>query len=291
MTRLALPLSLALVLALAGCGRPAPVGPSPKPPSVAVAKGVVEAQGGLVRLVAPRDGALAAIAAEEGSHVAAGDVLAQLDDRQARLQLASAEADVGQRQAELAVAASRAAGAARESRRLSMLAAADAATRQDAEQAATLASVAEGERRQAAQALLSAQARRQLAAFEVETRTVRAPVAGRIVRRVVAAGGYVTAASPLFVLAPDGARLVRAELDEALADRITPRSRAVVTREFQIGDAYAARVVRVADALGSPSLGEEAAARADARVVTVLLALSPSADLRLGQRVLVRFEP
>jgi len=284
-------LPILMALALCGCARTPPPPPPTRPASVAVAKGVVEVQGGLVRLVAPRDGVLTAVAAEEGAHVAAGDVLAQLDDRQARLQLASAEADLGQRQAELAVASARASGAAREAHRLAGLAAGDAATRQEADQAGTAAAVAEGERRQAAQALQAAEARRRLAAFEVESRTVRAPVSGKIVRRGPAAGGFVTAAAPLFVLAPDGTRLVRAELDEAFADRVTPQTRAVVTREFQAGGTYAAHVLRIADALGAPSLGDDAPARADARVVTVLLSLSPTADLRLGQRVLVRFEP
>lgn len=283
---------LVLALALGACSRPPPPASAPaEPPSVAVAKGVVEVQGGLVRLVAPRDGAVTMVAADEGAHVVAGQVLAQLDDRQARLQLANAQAELGQRQAELAVAAARASGAAREARRFAGLAAGDAATRQEADQAATAASVAEGERRQAAEALQAAQARRQLAAFEVDTRAVRAPVAGRIVRRAVAAGGYVGATGPMFVLAPDGPRLVRAELDEAFADRVAPQARAVVTREFQTGGEFPARVVRVADALGAPSLADDAGARADARVVTVLLTLSPDADLRLGQRVLVRFEP
>ncbi|MBT9470836.1 MAG: HlyD family efflux transporter periplasmic adaptor subunit [Phenylobacterium sp.] len=280
-----------VALSLAACDRARAPAPPPDRPAAAVAKGVIEAPGGLVRLVAPRDGVLIEVNAEEGGHVAAGDILARLDDRQARLQLANAEADLGQRKAELAVAASRAAGAAREARRLSGLAAADAATRQDADQAATTASVTQGERRQAGEALQAAQARRQLAVFEVESRVVRAPVAGRIVRRSSAAGGYVAATAPLFVLAPDGARIVRAELDEAFADRVTPQSRALVTREFQTGGVYGARVLRVADALGAPSLGDEAASRADARVVTVLLSLAPGADLRLGQRVLVRFQP
>lgn len=284
-------LSLGALLALTACApRPEP-GPAPPAAPVAVAKGVVEAPGGLVRLVAPRDGVLASVAVDEGQSVAPGTVLAQFDDRQARLQLAGADAELGQKQAELAVASARAAGAAREAQRLAGLVADDAATRQEAEQAATAAAVAEGERRQATEALQAVQARRELAAYELDARTVRAPVAGRIVRRTAAAGGYVPATAPLFILAPDGTRLIRAEVDEALADRVSAKSRAVVTREFQAGGTYAAHVLRVADALGAPTLGDDGPARADARVVTVLLALSPNADLRLGQRVLVRFEP
>jgi multidrug resistance efflux pump len=261
------------------------------PSAVAVAKGVVEAQGGLLRVLAPRDGLVVAPLVEEGAAVAAGQLLARLDDRQARLMLDAAKADLGERRAQAEVAGARAAGAEREARRLATLAAADAVTRLEAEQAATAASVAGGEHRQALEALNAAAARQRLAAYDVEVRAIRAPVAGHVVRRTVAAGAYVAAATPMFVIEPDGARLVRAELDEAFADRVTPRTHAVVTREYQPGQAYPAHVVRVSDLLSGPALADDAASRTDARVVSVLLSLPPTSDLRLGQRVLVRFNP
>jgi multidrug resistance efflux pump len=171
------------------------------------------------------------------------------------------------------------------------MAAADLVTRQDADQAATAASVAQGEQRQAAAGLGAAQARQKLAAYEVEVRTVRTPITGTIVRRVARAGTAVAAAAQLFLIEPEGGRVVRAELDESFAERVMPGMRAVVSREFQTGANYEARVLRVSDVLAGPSLAEEAAVRADARVVSVILSLPPGADLRLGQRVLVRFMP
>lgn len=283
---------LPILLALASCApKPAPAPTQSGPFAVAVAKGVVEAQGGLIRVLAPRDGLVIAPLAEEGAAVAAGQVLAQVDDRQAQLTLDAATADLGERRAQAEVAGTRATGAEREARRLAALAAADAATRLEAEQAATAASVARGEHRQALQALAATEARQRLAAYDVEVRTIRAPVAGRVVRRTAAVGGYVAAATPLFVIEPAGPRLVRAELDEAFADRVAPNARAVVTREYQQGQTYPAHVVRVSDLLSGPALADDAASRADARVVSVMLSLPPTSDLRLGQRVLVRFIP
>jgi multidrug resistance efflux pump len=282
---------LLLAAALVACGpRPAPhpSGP-PAAASLAVAKGVVEVEGGLLRVIAPRDGQLVAPLAEEGAEVAAGQVLARLDDRQPQLLLASAVADQGERAAQAQVAAAHAAGAAREAQRLAALAAADAATGQDADQAQTAAAVARGEQRQAEAGLRAAEARRRLAAYEIQARTVRAPVAGRVVRRTAAPCAYVAANTPLFVLAPDGVRVVRAELDEAFADRVKTGQRATVSREFQDGRSYEAWVLRVSDLLAGPALVDDGAARADTRVVSVVLALPPDADLRLGQRVLVRF--
>ena len=281
---------LLVFLGLAACSRPSP------PPaaahadaSVAVAKGVVEAQGGLVRVLAPRDGIITASLAEEGDQVTAAQPLARLEDRQPRLVLQAAAAELADRRAQLDVAAARAAGAERDARRLHDLAAGDAASRQEAEQAATAAVIARGEQRQALAALQAAEARQRLNTYELEVRTVRAPAPGRIVRRTTATGAYVATAAPLFVLEPLGPRIVRAELDEAFAERVTPGMRATVSREFQAGQIYTAKVLRVSDVLTGSSLPEEAVGRADARVIAVTLVLPPGADLRLGQRVLVRF--
>lgn len=279
------------VLALSACARPPPVPRAEAPAPAAVAKGVVEAEGGLLRVLAPRDGVVAEALVQEGDTVAAQQPLARLEDRQPRLVLAADAAELGDRRAQVEVAAARAAGAEREAARLRTLAAADAGTRQDAEQAATAAAVARGEQHQALAALHAAEARQQLNAYEVEVRTIRAPRPGRIVRRTTGPGAYVAAATPLFVMEPQGPRVVRAELDEAFADRVTPGMSATVSREFQSGKSYAAKVLRVSDVLGGPALAEDAVARADARVIAVILALPPGADLRLGQRVLVRFAP
>ena len=257
----------------------------------AVAKGVVDAEAGLVQVRAPRDGTITGLHAEAGARVTAGQPLATLDVQQARLGLGAADADLGARRAQLEVAQAHAVGAEREAARLARLAAEDAAPRQEAEQAATAANVARGEQRQAAQALRVAQARRRIDAYEVEVRIVRAPLAGRIVRRDAVAGAYAAAAGPLFLLEPDGRRVVRAELDESFADRVRPGSSATVTPEFQPGRAYRARVLRVADVLTGAAITEDGAAKTDTRVVSVLLTLDGATDLKIGQRVLVRFAP
>ena len=188
------------------------------------------------------------------------------------------------------LAAAKAAGAQRDAQRLSRLAEADAGPRQDAERAATAAAVDQGEQRQASAGLREAEARRRLSLYEVQVREIRAPVAGHIVRRATSAGAFVSAATSLFVLEPDGRRVVRAELDEAFAGRVRPGMGAVVTRQFQAGAPYGAQVLRVSDLLAGPSLPDEPTAKADAgdhrRV-----ALTGAQDLKLGERVLVRFTP
>jgi HlyD family secretion protein len=257
----------------------------------AVAKGVVEAESGLVHVVAPREGLLVGAMAKEGDHVAAGQPLATLEARQSQLVLGATSAQLDAVRAQVEVAAARSQAADRDAARLKRLAGQDAAPRQEAEQAESLAAVARGDYRQAQAALRVAEARRRLDAYEVAVRVVRAPMAGVIVRRDTAPGAYAIGAGPLFLLEPDGRRIVRAELDEAFADRVRPGGAATVSREFQQGQAYPARVVRVADVLAGPAIAGDGAAKADTRVVSVVLSLDGATDLRLGQRVLVRFAP
>ena len=107
----------------------------------------------------------------------------------------------------------------------------------------------------------------------------------------MAPGAFVTAAQTLFLLAPDGPRQVRAELDEAFADRVGLHSTAMIAREFQPGPEVPARVARISDLLGTPTLAEDETPRPDSRAISVVLDLPPGTDLRLGQRVLVRFRP
>ncbi len=282
--------SIFILLALVGCSSADnATSPAIANAPLAVAKGVVESQAGLVRVLAPADGTIVAIVAEEGDHVAAGQVLARLDDRQARLAADALSSEVAERRGQADGAQAQAIGAVREARRLRELADADAAPRQDADLAATAAAAANGQVRQTLNALLTAEARQKLGALDLEKRTVRAPVAGHILRRSTTTGASTLVASPLFVLEPDGARVVRAELDEAFADRVTPSSKAEITRAFQPGETWRGRIVRVSDVLANPVQLEEPSAHADARVTVVILALPPGANLRLGQRVLVRF--
>jgi multidrug resistance efflux pump len=287
--------ALLLVLLVAACS-PREAGPRsggarPGDQAAAVARGVVDTETGLVRVRAPRDGIVTRLLAEEGDHVVVGQALALIDPRQAGLALDASAAELAARRAQVQTAAAHTEGVERDAARLARLAAQDAAPRQDAEQAATAAAVARGEQRQAAEALRLAEAKKRADAYEVEVRTVRAPVAGKVARRDAVAGAFASAAGPLFLLEPDGRRVIRAELDEAFADHVKPGAAAVVTPEFQPGRSYKARVLRIADLLTTASIDEDTTVKADTRVVSVLLTLDDATDLRIGQRVLVRFTP
>ncbi|WP_414519981.1 biotin/lipoyl-binding protein, partial [Nostoc sp. PCC 9305] len=80
---------LACVLAVAACkgGDANKIPTANVAPPAAVARGVIDAEPGLVTLATPFDGVVRSLRVKEGDQVAAGAQLASLDDRLARLTL------------------------------------------------------------------------------------------------------------------------------------------------------------------------------------------------------------
>lgn len=263
--------------------RPAP----PKP--AAVARGVVENGTGLISITAIHDGLVRQVEVEEGDAVAAGQVLAVLDDEQARSLAAIDQAELAERRARIATATIKLSGARRDLERVHRLKRLDAATTQEVDQSTTTERVAAAEVDEAVRAAGVAAARAHFSQLELASRTIRAPVAGVVLRRTAVVGGIAAAASSLFVVAPEGGQVVRAELDESMVDKVRPGMVATITREFDDGPTHGARVLRIAGSFSSAALNDDQAVRADGRVINVTLALDDHAKFKLGQRVLVRF--
>ena len=282
-------------LCLAGChpaNQPGAKSPTAaQSPPLAVAAGIVDQDGGLVRINAPRDGLLTAVFAQEGERVASGQILATMDTRQASLNLRAAQAEAAVKAAQVQIVRARLEGALRDAGRLERLSAQDAATTEDADRARTAARVARAELEEAVQAARASAASAKVTAYAVDTGGIRAPAVGRILRRTATVGASVGSATPLFTMETDAPRIVRAEVDEAFADKVRPGMRAAVSREFDDGQSYPARVLRVSDIFGSPTLNDDTTARSDTRVVAVVVALDGRPRLKFGQRVLVRFGP
>lgn len=280
----------ALVALLAGCGAPPPPAAPAAKPYVAMARGRIDVDGGLVRVAAQRAGVVVALNADEGETATAGQVLAQLDRRPAERAVATAEAELAQARASAAALAARLPALERSAGRLAAAAGDGAATGQSADSAS--AAVAELKAAQAAAAATTVVAEQHVenARLELEQATLRAPVAGRIVQRAVQVGDGVAPGAPLFALLPERPRIVRAELNEAFVAQVKPGMRADVTLDADPSQHYSARVLRIGDVYGPVRLAEDPDERATAREVDCVLALDER-DLRIGQRVLVRFLP
>ena len=289
--RVLVPVLLAAGALLAACQKGSGAADAQnRPPPAAVARGVVAADGGLIPVAAPRDGVITQVSVEEGAHVDRGAVLAQLDSDRSVLLAAQAAAETAQQEAAWREAQARSAAAQAEAARLARLASVDAATRREAEQARQAMAVAAAQADEAARAVDVARARQRLAELEQTARTVRAPVSGLVLRRTAAVGAAAVAASgtPLFVLAPDGPRIVRAELDEAFVGRVMPGAVAWVTDAAGGGRVMKARVLRISPSFEAAALDDQAGGRADGRVLRLVLAFDEPNNMRLGQRVLAR---
>lgn len=260
---------------------------------LAIARGRVDVQGGLARVAALRDGVISTIRVQQGDNVKASEVLAQLDPRSSQIELDGARAQVEQARAQLAQLQVKSKEARQRAPRIAEAAKAGAASGDAADEARNGVALLQAQVDAAKAALDVAQQHVAAAQLDVDARTLRAPVAGRIVQREAQIGQAVSAQSgtALFTILPDRPRIVRAEVDADDADKIKPGMRAQVVRDTGEGPEYAAKVLRVGEVLGASTLTEDPLARAASREVECVLQLEPDSapPLRIGQRVLVRF--
>ena len=129
------------------------------------------------------------------------------------------------------------------------------------------------------------------ARYELGLRTLRAPIAARVVRVLAQPGASVSPQSgPLFTLLPSTPPIVRAELSVSMLDAVKPGMPATVTADDLGGaQSWPAHVLRLGDVVGASTLDDDPQQRANDRTVTCVLAFDQPQQLRIGQRVLVRF--
>jgi RND family efflux transporter MFP subunit len=285
--------AIALAVAIAGCAKgnsEEKSATAPASPYVAMARGQVDVEGGMIRVGALREGRVERVAVEEGDEVREGDVLAELDARQAKVAIQVADAEQAQAEAHVAVLRARLPQIRSQAHRTREAADAGAATGQSADETTTAVAVLEAEIAAADAAVKVARAHVEEARAELDARKIAAPVAGRIARRIVRVGDVVSPQSSdaLFEILPQRPRIVRAELNESYVDKVKPGMEAEVVRDADSGAPVQARVLRIGDVFGPSRLADDPQERAGARDVECVLTLE-GGDFRIGQRVLVRF--
>ncbi|RUL74022.1 efflux RND transporter periplasmic adaptor subunit [Dyella choica] len=294
---LRLPLAL-LVALLAGCSRD----PAPEPSAAAraaayaaVARGRIDIEGGLLKLTMPSEGVVAQVDVHEGDHVQKGQLLAQLDLQPAKLALDTALAEQQQAMAQIGALEQRAKSAGLRASRLEQAAKLGAGDVQSADDAREAAQQAQTELNNAHAAAALAAQKVAGARYQLELRSLHAPATGEIVQRMVQPGASVSPATgPIFVMLPDSPRIVRAELNESFVGVVHEGMAAEVDDDSGSGMApLKAHVLRVGKVFGASTLEDDPQVRANTRSVDCVLTLdqAPSAALRIGQRVLVKFPP
>jgi HlyD family secretion protein len=257
---------------------------------VASAKGRIDIEGGVVKLAARRDGIVQKVLVEEGESVKSGQLLAVLDDEQARLSANLADAETEQARRALPILAIRLAATRREEARLAPLAPDQLVTKQEMDQARDQVKLVQAEISASEAALQVASRRLEVARYEIEQRTVRAPLDGQIVRRQARPGDGVSTlnVTPMFVFAPDAPRIVRAELEERFLTAVKPGQSAQVVIEADERQVFRAKVIRLARVVGMRSPSDDPGEKQDARVAECVLSID-APNLLIGQRVIVRF--
>jgi HlyD family secretion protein len=260
-------------------------------PYAAIANGRIDVEGGLIQVAARRGGVVREVLVQEGDRVVAGQILARQEDDESRLALQSASADVAQAESQMRLLQVDIRTAQREHDRLQQLVDTNFVAAQRMDQARD--AIAQAQARLASQqaAVQTARARRDQAAYNVELTVIRAPQAGRIVRRYAnpGAGASTLNVSTMFDLEPDAPRIARAEIVESDIPNISPGQAVEITPEGDPSKVYVGAVLRRAAVFGARKLAsDDPSQRSDERVVEVVVTVG-DAPLLIGQRVLVKF--
>ena len=290
-----LPFALLAVALLAGCSHDnAPAAPKANTPEyVALARGRIDIEGGLLKLGMSSEGVVDSVQAHEGDRVHKGQVLVQLVTEPSRLALEGAQAELQQANAQIASLGLRIKTANLRAQRLQEAAKAGAGDAQSADDAAETVQQLQSELDNARASAALATQKVAGAKYQLELRTLRAPEDGQVVQRFVQPGAAVSpSAGPLFVILPDLPRIVRAELNESFVGVVHTNMVAEVDDDSGAGMApLKAHVLRIGDVFGASTLEDDPQVRANSRTVECVLAFDqqPTNALRIGQRVVVRF--
>jgi ABC exporter DevB family membrane fusion protein len=128
---------------------------------------------------------------------------------------------------------------------------------------------------------------------KLEKCTIRAPIAGTILKTTARVGeAYSTLLPrPLFRLADDSIRRVRAEVDEWDVGRVMVGQQVIVSADGFPGRQFSGRVIELGQAMGRRSiLSGDPAEKADRDILEVIIELDESGkELPIGLRVTAQF--
>jgi RND family efflux transporter MFP subunit len=260
-------------------------------PYAAIAAGKVDVEGGLVDIAARQPGIVREVMVQEGDEVRKDQILARLDDEEARLARGRAAASLREAQAQVEAYRTALAAAQRDEARTEQLASQNFVSPQRVESARDAVRNAQSQLDVQVATIAAAQAALAQANYVVEQHIVRAPDDGRIVRRYAnpGSGASTLQVTPLFQLQPRTARIVRAELEERSLSAVHAGMRAEIVPEADQSHTYPGSVVRIAEVFGARRLqSDDPSQQTDERVVEVVVD-ARDAPVLVGQRVLVKF--
>lgn len=285
----AVPLGLALLFTACSEQIPPSVSAAPEPnpatktPSSApLSDNTFTATGPLVvehqlDLLAQRDGVIAILAADVGTRVKAGDVLAELDSRQLTADLEAARSRTNSAEAELKSWQSEDKVLEADYDRAKKLWDAQLIPLEQFEHVKFKSEEEHFEVQRAEQSLAASKATQESLALELEKTRVRAPFPGVISRRYIRDGQQVTRGDRLFWLTGDGPLHMRFTMPEKFIGRIKRGLELNLTTPDLPDRSYKAKVVEVSPVIDPSSSTFEVMVQVE----------NPHADLRPGMNASV----
>ncbi|MCS4292430.1 multidrug efflux pump subunit AcrA (membrane-fusion protein) [Comamonas sp. BIGb0152] len=257
---------------------------------VAVARGKIEVDGGLLNLASAIDGTVQKVAVREGQQVQAGQLLLKINDQDLRAELAVAQSAHQLAQAKHKAQAARLPALQTQLKRLQAAARDGAADMQEVDNAQTALRNAQSEADVAQAEVQLAQAKTQQLRDRQRLYQLSAPEAATVVHLHAQVGSQVHTNQATMRLLPQRPLRIRAELNESFAGAVQKGMRATVVLDNDSATPLPeARVLRINPMFG-PSALQDDAQRGTLRVVECVLEFeAPPDNLRVGQNVRVSF--
>ncbi|MBI3405873.1 MAG: efflux RND transporter periplasmic adaptor subunit [Acidobacteria bacterium] len=231
-------------------------------------------------LMAQRDGIIAKIFADTGKHLKAGDMLAQLDDRQihseleaTRAKTRSIEADLKNWQAEEKVLQS-------DYERAKKMWDADLLPKEQLEHAQFKVESQEWEIRRVAELLTNSKETERGLELELEKTRIRAPFEGIVARRYIREGQSVTKADRLFWVTAEAPLRLRFTVPEKYMNRLKLGQELTLTSANQPTEEHKARVIEISPVV-DPASGT---------IEALVELIGPAGKLRAGMTASLRIE-
>ena len=273
--------------------------PAPPPASefqrTVAAVGLIESSSENIRIGTHLSGIVDQVLVRAGDDVAADAPLFRLETRHLRAALADANAAIDVARTGVGVAEA-ALGDAKEQLDL-VLAVNDkrAVSEDDVQRRRFAVTTAEAKLAQARAAVKAAEAERDRVQVEIDRSTVRAPIAGSVLKVDVRAGEFASAgtlADPLIILGNIKPLYVRVDVDEHEASRVRPQAPAVAALRGDASIRTPLRFVRIEPlVIPKRSLTGDSAERVDTRVLQVLYEIQrPDPRFLVGQQMDVFIE-
>lgn len=259
---------------------------------IAVARGTVDVEGGLINLASSTDGVVRTLAVREGETVEKGQTLLTLANTTETAAVAVAESEWKLAQERKQASLAKLPELRRTASRLEQAARAGAIQVQQSDTAQQQLKDADADARIAQAEVDVALQRLNQAKALLAERTLKAPEAGEIISISAQPGATVSANTPAMSMLPARPLIVRAELNAAYVGNISPGMVATITSDMDsVSDANAlpkAHVIRISPVYRQGRLQEEAQ-RGPVRVVECILEFDEPANVRVGQNVRVSF--